>query len=242
VVPAGYLAILSHSGSRALGANVASHFTNLAMDAHPKLAGAAKQLAWLDLDSEEGQAYWLAMHLAGDYARANHETIHNRLAEALGWESDLVSTVQNHHNFAWKETLPDGREVYVHRKGATPAGKGILGIIPGSMTTQAKIVVGKGNDGALDSASLGAGRKASRAQARANITQERFTRMVKEAGITLLGGALDEGPHAYKNIDRVIAAQSELVDVVATFTPRYVKMAAEERGRRCKRGGASEGE
>ncbi len=138
--------------------------------------------------------------------------------------------------------LPDGRKVYVHRKGATPAGKGVLGIIPGSMTTEAKVVVGKGNDAALNSASHGAGRKASRAQARANTTQERFSKMVKEAGITLLGGALDEGPHAYKNIERVIAAQSELVDVVATFTPRYVKMAGEERGRRDRGRGFHEGE
>lgn len=223
-----YVTILSHSGSRGLGANVAGHFTDAAMNAHPKLVSFAKQLAWLSMDSEEGQAYWIAMNLAGEYAKANHETLHQRLAEALGWESDWVATVQNHHNFAWKEQLPDGREVYVHRKGATPAGEGVLGIIPGSMTTQAKVVVGKGNSAALNSASHGAGRKSSRSQARANITKERFSKFVKDAGITLLGGALDEGPHAYKNIERVIAAQSELVDVIATFTPRYVKMAGEE--------------
>lgn len=222
-----YVTILSHSGSRGLGANIAGHFTDVAMNAHPKLVSFAKQLAWLSMDSEEGQAYWIAMNLAGAYAKANHETIHQRLAEALGWQTDLVATVQNHHNFAWKEQLPDGREVYVHRKGATPAGVGVLGIIPGSMTTEAKVVVGKGNTAALNSASHGAGRKSSRSQARANITKERFSKFVKDAGITLLGGALDEGPHAYKNIERVIAAQSELVDVVATFTPRYVKMAGD---------------
>jgi tRNA-splicing ligase RtcB len=223
-----YVTILSHSGSRGLGANIAGHFTDVAMNAHPKLVSFAKQLAWLSMDSDDGQAYWIAMNLAGAYAKANHETLHQRLAEALGWEADLVATVQNHHNFAWKEQLPDGREVYVHRKGATPAGEGVLGIIPGSMTTQAKVVVGKGNTASLNSASHGAGRKSSRSQARATITKERFSKFVKDAGITLLGGALDEGPHAYKNIERVIAAQSELVDVVATFTPRYVKMAGDE--------------
>lgn len=238
-----YVTILSHSGSRGLGATIAGHFTDMAMNAHPKLVSAAKQLAWLSMDSEEGQAYWMAMNLAGDYARANHENIHQRLAEALGWQSDLVATVQNHHNFAWKEQLPDGRDVYVHRKGATPAGEGVLGIIPGSMTTAAKVVVGKGNKASLNSASHGAGRKSSRSQARANITKERFSKFVKDAGITLLGGALDEGPHAYKNIERVIAAQSDLVDVIATFTPRYVKMAGEESEPRWrKKKGSQEGE
>jgi tRNA-splicing ligase RtcB len=238
-----YVTILSHSGSRGLGATIADHFTNVAMDAHPNLPSFAKHLAWLSMDSEDGQAYWTAMNLAGAYAKANHETIHERLAKALGWESDLVATVQNHHNFAWRETLPDGRVGYVHRKGATPAGEGVLGIIPGSMTTVGKVVVGKGNPASLNSASHGAGRKASRAQARANITKERFSQFVKEAGITLIGGALDEGPHAYKNIERVIAAQSELVDVVATFTPRFVKMAGDDGGprwRKNKKG--SEGE
>ena len=131
-LPAGeYLAVLSHSGSRGLGANIARHYTQLAMQ-KCRLPKEAKHLAWLTLDSEEGHEYWMAMTLAGDYASACHDHIHHRLAKALGEKP--IAKVENHHNFAWKETLADGREVVVHRKGATPAGPGVLGIIPGSMT------------------------------------------------------------------------------------------------------------
>ncbi|MEZ5023114.1 MAG: RtcB family protein [Chitinophagales bacterium] len=116
-------------GSRGLGAEIARYYTKLAMD-KCKLPSEAKHLAWLDLDTEEGQEYWMAMTLAGDYASACHHQIHDRLSNALG-EQNLVM-VENHHNFAWKEKDDDGNEIIVHRKGATPAGKGVLGIIRGS--------------------------------------------------------------------------------------------------------------
>ena len=122
-----YLAVLSHSGSRGLGANIARHYTKVAMDGC-RLPKEARHLAWLDLDTDAGQEYWLAMNLAGDYASACHHQIHNRLAQALG-ETPLAM-VENHHNFAWKERDATGNEVIVHRKGATPAGRGVLGIIP----------------------------------------------------------------------------------------------------------------
>ncbi len=146
--PRKYLALLSHSGSRGLGANIAQHFTRIAMDTC-KLPSEVQQLAWLDLDSEAGQEYWLSMNLAGDYAKACHDRIHANLSKALGLEA--LAIVENHHNFAWKERLVDGREVIVHRKGATPAHAGELGIIPGSMTTPAYLVEGKGGDRTLDS-------------------------------------------------------------------------------------------
>ncbi|MEZ4957074.1 MAG: RtcB family protein [Saprospiraceae bacterium] len=87
----------------------------------------AKHLAWLDLDTQEGQEYWLAMNLAGDHASACHHDIHRRLAKVLGEQP--IAMIENHHNFAWKENWRT-TEVAVHRKGATPAGKGVLGIIP----------------------------------------------------------------------------------------------------------------
>ena len=124
LAPGHYIGLLSHSGSRGLGAGIARHYTQVAMETC-FLPKEAKQLAWLDLDSEAGQEYWLAMNLAGDYASACHHHIHRRISEAIAEEPAAV--IENHHNFAWKEKLGDGREVVVHRKGATPAGKGSIG-------------------------------------------------------------------------------------------------------------------
>lgn len=149
-----YLAVLSHSGSRGLGAGIARHYTKLAID-KGNLPSEARHLAWLDLNSEDGQEYWLAMTLAGDYASACHHQIHERMAKSLG-EKPLVM-IENHHNFAWKEQDADGNEIIVHRKGATPAGKGVVGIIPGSMTSPGFIVRGKGESLSINSASHGAG-------------------------------------------------------------------------------------
>lgn len=216
-----YLGLLSHSGSRGLGANIANHYTKVAMQ-QCQLPKEARHLAWLDLDSEEGMEYWLAMNLAGDYASACHNHIHRRIARALG-ESPLAK-VENHHNFAWKEKLGDGREVIVHRKGATPAGEGVLGIIPGSMTSPGFIVSGKGNTNALNSASHGAGRAMSRTQAKKTITINQLKKHLKDQGVELIGGGLDEAPFAYKNIHEVMAHQGDLVDVLGTFLPKIVRM------------------
>ncbi len=215
-----YAGLLSHSGSRGLGANIANQYTKIAME-KTVLPKEAKHLAWLDLNSQEGMEYWLAMNLAGDYASACHHTIHHKIAKAIG-EKPLVR-VENHHNFAWKETY-EGKEVIVHRKGATPAGKAVLGIIPGSMTAPGFIVQGKGEVASISSASHGAGRKMSRSKALANITQEALRKQLKEHGVTLLGGGLDEAPHAYKDIEEVMKSQQTLVDVVGKFFPKIVQM------------------
>jgi len=161
--PGEYLALLSHSGSRSVGYKIAERYSKLAMEKHPELDKSVRHLAWLSLDSEEGQEYWLSMELAGRFASANHAIIHRRVAEAVGLKEAAV--VENHHNFAWQHTLPDGRRVIVHRKGATPAGKGVLGVIPGSMGDPGYVVRGKGSAESLDSASHGAGRLMSRKQA-----------------------------------------------------------------------------
>ena len=216
-----YMGLLSHSGSRGFGANIANHYTKLAME-KCKLPKEAKHLAWLMLDTEEGMEYWLAMNLAGDYASACHHHIHHRVAKALGEQP--LSMVENHHNFAWKEKGPHGQEWIVHRKGATPAGKGVLGVIPGSMTAPGFIVRGRGEAASLNSASHGAGRQMSRTKAKRDIKHSDFKRLLKTEGVELIGGGLDEAPFAYKDIHGVMAAQAGLVDVLGTFHPKIVRM------------------
>jgi tRNA-splicing ligase RtcB len=225
--PGEYLALLSHSGSRGTGAAVAQHYSKLARNQHPELPHELGHLAWLDLASEGGAEYWAAMELMGAYAAANHELIHRHVARALGARVRL--DIENHHNFAWRErhVLADGseRDVIVHRKGATPAGMGVLGIIPGSMASPGYVVRGKGDTASLRSASHGAGRRMSRTRAKQEYTWEDAKRVLEARGVTLLSAGLDEVPMAYKDIDTVMAAQKSLVDTVARFDPRLVKMA-----------------
>jgi tRNA-splicing ligase RtcB len=223
--PGEYLALLSHSGSRGVGARIADRFSKLAMEKHPDLDKSVKHLAWLPLDTEDGQEYWLSMELAGRFASANHYIIHKRVAAAVGLKE--VGVVENHHNFAWVEKLPDGRDVIVHRKGATPAGKGVMGVIPGSMGDAGYVVRGKGVSESLESASHGAGRLMSRKAALNSISRSSRDEYLKERGVTLLGGGLDESPQAYKSVDAVLAAQNDLVEVVGKFMPRVVRMADE---------------
>jgi len=220
--PGLYLALLSHSGSRGFGGNVANYYSSLAMQ-KTRLPKEAAHLAWLDLNTEEGQEYWIAMNLAGDYASANHHEIHNKIAKALNEQP--VLRIENHHNFAWKEQLADGREVIVHRKGATPAGSNVLGIIPGSMTQPGFVVRGLGNPDSLQSASHGAGRLMSRTKAFSSITRPMLDQALREAGIQLIGSDLDEAPMVYKNIETVIDAQRNLLTVLAKFSPKIVRMA-----------------
>jgi len=222
-----YLALLSHSGSRGTGNAVAQHFSRVAREQHPELPKDLAHLAWLDLASEEGQEYWAAMELMGRYAAANHALIHAHVARALG--AQVVLDVENHHNFAWRERhrLPDGteREVIVHRKGATPAGAGVVGIIPGSMAAPGYVVRGKGSEASLLSASHGAGRKMSRTKAKEQFSWADAQRVLQARHVKLLSAGLDEVPMAYKDIDEVMAAQRTLVDTLARFDPRLVKMA-----------------
>lgn len=217
-----YMALLSHSGSRGFGGSVANYYSQLAIQ-KTRLPKQAAHLAWLDLNTEEGQEYWIAMNLAGEYASANHHEIHAKIAKAL--REKPLKMVENHHNFAWKETLSDGKEVMVHRKGATPAGLNNLGIIPGSMTHPGFLVRGKGHAAALNSASHGAGRVMSRTKALNNITRHQLNKVLEETGIQLIGGDLDEAPMVYKDIETVIAAQKDLVKVLAKFSPKIVRMA-----------------
>src|SRR5438128_3470029 len=221
-----HVALLSHSGSRGTGAAVCDHYSKIAFSQFKDLPNELKRLAWLSLDSQEGQEYWNAMELMGRYAAANHACIHRHIAENLG--AQVLLDLENHHNFAWKEKhVIDGveREVIVHRKGATPAGQGVLGIIPGSMASPGFVVSGKGNEQSLKSASHGAGRVMSRKAANEKFNWKDVNRFLKQQGVTLISAGLDEVPMAYKNIHEVMAAQKDLVTILGQFDPKLVKMA-----------------
>lgn len=216
-----YVALLSHSGSRGAGAAVCSTYSTIAQTRLPRRYAELGRLAWLDLESDAGAEYWAAMNLMGEYAAANHEVIHRLVSKRLG--AQIVAGVENHHNFAWKE-IHDGRELIVHRKGATPAGAGVLGVIPGSMADPAFIVRGKGEPQSLNSASHGAGRRMSRRQARAAYTWKSIRDDLARKGITVLSAGADEVPYVYKRIEEVMRAQQDLVEIVARFDPKIVKM------------------
>ena len=220
IKPNQYVGVLSHSGSRGLGATIARHYTEIAKRQCP-LPKNVQHLAWLDLDTHDGQEYWLAMNLAGDYAKACHDDIHARIAKLMS--SQPIAKIENHHNFAWKEQV-NGVERIVHRKGATPASKGTLGIIPGSMTAPGYIVRGLGNQESLNSASHGAGRRYSRRASKEKFTKNDMKHILSIKKVSLIGGGVDEAPMAYKDIRRVMANQQELVEVLGTFSPKIVRM------------------
>jgi len=216
-----YVALLSHSGSRGTGASVCSTYSAIARARLPKKYESLGRLAWLDLESEAGQEYWAAMNLMGEYAAANHDVIHRLVSKLLG--AKIIAGVENHHNFAWKE-VHGGREVIVHRKGATPAGKGALGVIPGSMADPAFVVRGKGVAESLNSASHGAGRRMSRTAAKQKFTWNAVRKNLETRGIKVLSAGADEVPGVYKNIEDVMREQQDLVEIVARFDPKIVKM------------------
>jgi len=221
-LPAGeYASLLSHSGSRGPGHAVCSTYSSIAQRNLPRGYKDFGRLAWLDLATQAGQEYWAAMNLMGDFASANHAVIHRNVSQLFG--ANVIGTVENHHNFAWKERH-QGKELIVHRKGATPAGVGVLGVIPGSMATPAYVVRGKGHPESFDSASHGAGRVMSRTKANATFRFNAVRGDLKKKGVTVLSAGSDEVPGVYKNIDDVMAAQQDLVEIVARFDPRIVKM------------------
>ena len=216
-----YVALLSHSGSRGAGAAVCSTYSSIARAQLPNKYQDLAYLSWLSMDSDAGQEYWAAMNLMGDYAAANHDIIHQLVTQLLG--AEVIGGVENHHNFAWKEQHGD-RELIVHRKGATPAGEGVLGVIPGSMADPAFVVRGKGNSASLESASHGAGRRLSRRKAKEKYRWKAVQNDLQQRGVHVLSAGADEVPGVYKDIQMVMREQSDLVDAIARFDPRIVKM------------------
>jgi len=217
-----YLALLSHSGSRGTGTEVCARYSDIARSLCRELPPELRRLSWLPLDRHEAQEYWAAMQLMGKYAAANHELIHRHISAFLG--ANVLLDIENHHNFAWKE-VHDGRNVIVHRKGATPAGRGALGIIPGSMASPAYIVRGLGNHASLESVSHGAGRRISRSQAKRTLSWRDAMKTLQEKRVKLISAGLDEVPEVYKDIDAVMSCQTELAEILGRFMPRLVKMA-----------------
>ena len=223
-----FVGLLTHSGSRGVGARIANYYAELADRETAVIAkGIPRTYGWLSTEREADQEYLLAMRLAGDFARANHEVIHTRFARALGVK--VTQVIENHHNFAWEQ--PDG--TVIHRKGATPAETGVLGIIPGSMATASYIVEGLGDKATLASAAHSAGRRFSRAEARRTITPAMAAAvvreagvLVREAGVLVRGLSVDESPLAYKDIESVIEVQiaAGLIRPVARMRPLVVVM------------------
>ncbi|MEX2500731.1 MAG: RtcB family protein [Trueperaceae bacterium] len=228
-----------HFGSRGLGHAVASGTMALAQGA-----------AWgqrvrpsetlLELDSELGRGYWSLMHLAGRYAYAGREWVARKVVEILGGRE--LELVHNHHNFAWRERH-DERDLIVVRKGATPAFPGQRSFVGGSMGDDAVILEGSqersdAQRAALFSTVHGAGRVMSRTEAagrrkgrrrtRGKIDPEAMRSWVKERGVVLRGGGLDEAPQAYRRLDEVLAAQGDSVGVLHRLRPRIVVMAGDE--------------
>jgi len=228
-----YIAFLTHSGSRGTGAKIADHYSSMAKRLHPELGKPLNHLAWLDMQKGDGIEYFKAMELMGRYASANHEIIHNAVVDFLG--ETVLLTIENHHNFAWKEKI-GLQEVIVHRKGSTPAGKGVLGIIPGSMADPGFIVRGLGNEASLWSAAHGAGRRMSRSAALKQFDFKDLQDIMQKRHITLISAGLDEIPMAYKNIEDVMNQQKGLVEIVAKFEPKLVKMARPDRKKSKRRG------
>ncbi len=214
-----FVALLTHSGSRGTGHKLATHYKNLAEQETQRISkGISKNYAWLSLDHDSGREYWQVMQLMGEYASANHELIHKHFAKEAGLK--ILAEFENHHNFAWKKD-----SWIIHRKGATPAEKGVVGIIPGSMGTPSYLVEGLGSEESLWSSSHGAGRISSRRQAKKNHDEGAYRKFLQEKQIVTRGVSRDETYQCYKDIGRVMELQEgELVETVATMDPRVVIM------------------
>ena len=232
-----------HFGSRGFGHTVASGFLALSQNAKWGQRVPERE-ALLGLDTPIGQDYWALMSLAGEYAYAGREWVARKVVSLL--DAEEAELVHNHHNFAWREEH-DGREVVVVRKGATPAFPGQKGFIGGSMGDDAVIVQGAFGAGtpveelqreALFSTVHGAGRVMSRTQAAGKknwrtgkilkpglVSPRMMEDWVREKGVILRGGGLDESPHAYRRLPSVLEAQGGTIEVLHTLRPLVVVMA-----------------
>ena len=211
--------LLTHSGSRGAGHKTATRYVELAAQYTRQIARHIPSgYEWLPLDSELGQEYLAAMQLMGAYARANHDLIHDHFVAAAGIGQRY--RVWNRHNYAWVEA-----EGVIHRKGATPAALGMIGLIPGSSGTASYLVRGLGNAESLESSSHGAGRWFSRSEAKRRHDEDAFLKHMAALDILHFGLEPDETFLAYKDIEMVIGLQEGvLVEVIAKMTPKVVIM------------------
>ena len=222
--------LMIHSGSRNIGYQVAGHYNRLAT-AYNKTHGATIPAKWqldsLPVVSDAGQSYLLEMHYCVQFAAANRLAMMDKVSEILQDFEPSVSfatALDVAHNYA---SLEDhfGRKVYVHRKGATRAAAGQLGIIPGSQGSPSYIVRGLGNRESFSSCSHGAGRKLGRKQAQRQLDLQEEIRLLEQQGIihTIRHKKdLDEAAGAYKDITKVMNNQRDLVQIVTTLNPLAV--------------------
>ena len=228
----GYIWIMIHSGSRNIGYRIAKHYNNVAMKLCkkwysniPEIKG-EDGLAFLPIDTDEGQEYLTAMNFAIKFAEKNRlkmmEDVKYHMNRVLGCKFE--EPIHINHNYARQENH-FGRNVWVHRKGATSAKELELGIIPGSQGTKSYIVKGKGNPESFMSCSHGAGRKMSRTKARAELDLEEEQKKLDDKGIIHSirnKKDLDEASSAYKDIDIVMKEQEDLVEIVEKLEPLAV--------------------
>lgn len=221
----GGLWVMIHSGSRNLGKQVADHYNKLAVAINERWFSTVPkdwELAFLPLDSDEGQAYIHEMAYCVEFALANRTQMMDRVLEALGATSGEFINIA--HNYAAMENH-FGANVMVHRKGATLASEKTVGIIPGSQGTKSYIVRGKGSAESFNSCSHGAGRKLGRKAAQRELTVDGEVAKLNAQGIIHSirnEKDLDEAPGAYKDIQAVMANQTDLVEILVELTPLAV--------------------
>jgi tRNA-splicing ligase RtcB len=214
--------VMLHSGSRGVGNKFGSYFIERAkQDMRKHLANLPdKDLAYFAEGTDDFADYVEAVSWAQGYARANREVMMDRVLDVLRKQWPDVFTTETavncHHNYVSRERH-FGADVFVTRKGAVRAGEGELGIIPGSMGAKSFIVRGKGNRDSFCTCSHGAGRAMSRHEAKRRFTVEDHVRATEGVECRKDAEVIDETPMAYKDIDAVMAAQADLVDVVHTL-------------------------
>ena len=228
----GFIWLMVHSGSRHTGLRIAGHYNALAEEITARRGIAVpKDLPSLPLDDQSGQDYLHDAAWATDFAFANRARMLSKMVDEFGraiarigldreiaFEPNDHDFINIHHNFAQLEEV-DGTMQVVHRKGATSAFEGQLGIIPGSMGANSYIVRGKGNPESLQSCSHGAGRQMSRGVARKTISDAEFASSVAGTFSKPSRSYVDEAPSAYKDIETVMQRQADLVDIVHTLRP-----------------------
>ena len=227
----GFVWIMVHSGSRNIGKKVADYYNKLAVEINAKYFSQVPkewELAFLPMDSDEGQAYLQEMKYCVEFALANRSLMMERIqlcfAEVLGGIIDFDPMINIAHNYAAMENH-FGRNVLVHRKGATSARDGEIGIIPGSQGTASYIIRGMGSPESFMSCSHGAGRAMGRKQAERTLDLAAEQKRLDDKGILhAIRGVhdLDEAAGAYKSIDVVMAEQKDLVEIVTKLEPMAV--------------------
>lgn len=215
--------IMLHSGSRGIGNQIGEAAITMAKEIAERVDRQLphRDLAWLDEGTPEFDAYVEGLGWAQEYASLNRdlmlELVHRALERSLGRKVGFLGEATNcHHNYARIEEHL-GEKIWITRKGAVSARAGELGIIPGSMGARSFIVRGKGNEASYCSCSHGAGRTMSRSRARKLFTREDLRTQTAGVECRKDDGVIDEIPAAYKDIDRVMQAQSDLVEIVATL-------------------------